>query len=897
MLLGPLIAVLIILSIVALLMSISTRSELDHYLRKHDSLSDRVNRIEKLQSAKTPAPVEQAPEPATAAPGQQPVEEPKLPAEFQEEPTAPPIAMPVVPPDEPVQPEPAMAQPTPLSIEAEWWSNMEAKIGKRWMVWAGALALFLGVGFFVKYAIDHRWIGPTTRVICGCAFGLVLIGLGYRFLRKKMRAFGQGLVGGGLAMLYVSIFAAFQFYGLIRQPIAFVLLVAVSAVGMTLSVIHDAMPISFIAILGGFLTPVLISTGQNERDLLFAYLLLLDLSVLGIGFFKKWRALDVLAFIGTAWLFGAWYDKFYEPSVLLPTLAWLGAFYVTFLLLPFVGHLRRKTPATVERFVMALVSSTGVFAFAYNMLYPDNSPGLSLVALSMGACCLVMGVLFATRVKDDKRGLLGFIALAITFLTISIPIYFKLNGITLCWAAEAPLLIYLGYKFKYRPVRVGGIIVLGITVLRLFVKHLPLHSEEFTFILNTRFATAMCVPLSCALFAVIHQLRGEHAGKVDHVEKVIGGILAGFLALIVLHTEIAQFFKYSASITAVDHRYYGLSSACVLWSLGALAFLFAGIRLRSRAACVVGFLGILVAVFLTLFLYERNFLDDYLFMLNIRFLAAFVMVLAFFSYGLVLCLRRQASGEKPSVGGRLLCVIGGAGLLILLNTESLTFSHHHLAWSGVTALWALGAAGFLFAGIKWRSLESRIAGIAALVFASGFAVRLYYLAVPAPYWLFLNVRFAAALLAALMMFIYGFVLLRSREQCSDEERSLAKILYAMGTLFLLGLLSVEVYKYCRGQFADIQKARWMAQMALTVTWSIYASAMLTIGFWKRVRAVRFAALALFGITAIKLLIVDIAWLDQIYRIISFMAMGLLMIGGSYLYHRAEKLLGAEAAEK
>ena len=208
--------------------------------------------------------------------------------------------------------KPRNHQPKPLfdGLDRDRWATLEVKLGKQWMTWVGAIVLFLSVGFFVKYAFEHKWLGEAARVILGGIAGMSVLAAGERFVRRKMRALGQGLVGAGLAILYVSLFAAYGLYGLLPQTVTFVLMVIVTAGGMALAVIHDAVAVSFLAVLGGLLTPVLLRTGRDPRDALFAYVLLLDLGVLGVALFKRWRMLDVLAFIGTWALFTGWYFTF-----------------------------------------------------------------------------------------------------------------------------------------------------------------------------------------------------------------------------------------------------------------------------------------------------------------------------------------------------------------------------------------------------------------------------------------------------------------------------------------------------------------------------------------------------------------------------------------------------------
>ena len=104
------------------------------------------------------------------------------------------------------------------------------------------------------------------------------------------------------------------------------------------------------------------------------------------------------------------------------------------------------------------------------------------------------------------------------------------------------------------------------------------------------------------------------------------------------------------------------------------------------------------------------------------------------------------------------------------------------------------------------------------------------------------------------------------------------------------MLSVDAFLYATRTAANAQQARWSSQMALSLVWSLYAVAMLGVGFWTRERALRLSALGLFGATVVKLVLVDLAIVrqEQIFRILSFFVAGVLMIAGSYLYHRVEK---------
>lgn len=649
-----------------------------------------------------------------------------------------------------------------------WWVGLEENVGKRWTTWGGALALFISAGFFLKYAFDNQWLGPTGRIALGIVAGIILLALGDQSLRRNMRALGQGLMGGGLAILYISLFAAFSLYDIIPQIPAFAAMVVVTAAGVALAVLHNAPALGFLALLGGFLTPLMVSSGQDARDSLFGYLVVLDLGVLGLAVFKRWRALDVLAFLGTWALFAGWYLNFYADSAVIPTVLWLAAFFLIFSIVPFMNQLRTRTPSSVECFAMALANAVVTFGFAYGILREDHRYALGFVALAMAACYILLAVLLRRRVPSDSRSLFGFVGLSVVFVTLAVPLHLKLHGITLVWAVEGPVLVYLGYLFAYRPVRIAGFVVLALAAPRLFFTHWPFHTAFYSLFLNRYFAAAMFVPIAAAVYSFIHHRNKTEATDVDRYLMVASAVSAGYLALIILSGEVT-------------------------WWLG-----YRGV-------------------------------------------------------------------------------------------ESLKY-YRYLSYCSVGAIWAIGAGAYLAAALWAGSKASYYAGLGALFVALMVCLVSYLIEGVEKYFLFLNTRFAMGLLTALAAFGFAWVARGSGGLFTDRDSALANGLFAVAGLVPLALLSAEVYTYCQDNISSRRRARWTGLMGLSVVWGVYAMVWLAIGFWKRIWEFRVAALGLLAVVAIKVVLVDMATVKQIYRIISFVALGLMMISASYLYHRLEQRL-------
>jgi uncharacterized membrane protein len=928
------------------------------------------------------------------------------------------------------------AVPLPAPPQKDYrafWSDFEARVGKRWMTWLGGVLLIVSAGLFVKYAVDREWMGPAQRVILAILVGIVLVVLGGMALRKAMRALGLGLTGTGLAILYVALWGAYGYFHLVPRPLAFTGMVLVTMTGIGLAVFHDAMAIAILAVLGGFLTPIMLWTGQDDRDILFSYLILLDMGILGAAFFRRWRALDVLGFLGTMALYYTWHVKFYTSDALVPALIWLGAFYLVFLIVPFAHALRRAKPLTVERFLQVPVNALFTFGFAYHMMQADHRHALALIAVCMAACYSALAVAVRRRVRGDEAATFGCVALAVFFTTIAVPLRLGLDGVLLAWSAEAPLLVYLGYRFRYRPLRLGGFAVLLTTGIRLAMRDWPMHSEPFRLLLNVPFASAFCLPLAAFVFAAIHSImRGKSDWGWDRALARIAGIAGGVLALTLLNVEFHQHFRLASELSKEQMKLMSLASGAIIWAAGAVLFALAGWRWKNRASEHVAFLSLVVGAFFVVLLHSVKIAHQFMPILNVRCLASLCVPLAAFLcgavcrrirrdewegeaglmariYGImggflglallhielhryfiahaaewsgdikiyawgsaaalwavgaalftlagsVLMSRASRRAAVPAVmvagvlvfllyGGDIvhafrpvlnlrclaalfvpaaafLCALisarpsagevdvgntllstgywigGGFALIILLHLELRAHFIGHVEQWGAdrymyglaagTAIWAAGAAAFALAGRRWKSIAALGAAAPALGVTVLLAIVMYGQAALGRFVPLLNARCLAALCGVAATLLYSWVIAERPAEMGFRRRGRTALF--IGFLFLLAVLSAEALRAAPAWIENRERARWVGQMSLSVLWGLYAALFLGVGFARKMRGFRFAGLALFGIAAVKVALLDLSWLEQIYRIVSFVALGVLMIAASYAYHRLEKRL-------
>jgi uncharacterized membrane protein len=228
--------------------------------------------------------------------------------------------------------EPVAPNAPESAAAAEAPKELETNIGLTWINRIAAITLILAAAFFFKYAVDNQWIGETGRIALGVIAGFIALGFGERAWRRDHRVYAQGVTALGVAVLYLSFYAAFAFYHLpvVPQTAAFLLMALTCATGGMLAMRYNAIAISVLALLGGYLTPVLLSTGEDRPWILFGYILLLDLGAMAVGRAKKWRHLAPLAMGGTAILYCLWFVGHFNADNQIVATVFAFVFYALF---------------------------------------------------------------------------------------------------------------------------------------------------------------------------------------------------------------------------------------------------------------------------------------------------------------------------------------------------------------------------------------------------------------------------------------------------------------------------------------------------------------------------------------------------------------------------------------
>src|SRR5258706_2174890 len=192
--------------------------------------------------------------------------------------------------------------------------DFASNLGPKILAAGAGLAFVVTLGLFVKIAWDNNWVGPTGRVLFGAVFGLGLLAGGVRLLRREYRPLGQALAGAGLAGLYTSAFAAHAFYHLIPRGASGTLMVAITGCAVLLAARLDARILAALAWIGGYMTPLLLSTGEDKALALFLFLAVLDAGAPILHHRKPWPGTGPIPLLGTILLYGGWYERFFTPE-------------------------------------------------------------------------------------------------------------------------------------------------------------------------------------------------------------------------------------------------------------------------------------------------------------------------------------------------------------------------------------------------------------------------------------------------------------------------------------------------------------------------------------------------------------------------------------------------------
>ncbi|QEI09284.1 DUF2339 domain-containing protein [Pigmentiphaga aceris] len=444
----------------------------------------------------------------------------------------------------------------------------------------GLVLLFLGLAFLLRYATEGMDVPVELRYAGVAAAAVALIGLGW-WLRKRNENYALLMQGGGIAVMYLTVFAAMRLHPLLSSGMALGLLVAVTVFSAMLAVLQNALGLAAAAALGGFAAPILTSTGSGNHVALFSYFALLNAGIFAIAWFKAWRLLNLIGFVGTFGIGFAWGLRSYTSELFASTEPFLILFllmYVGIGLLFARRKLRDAEAVPEDRNALlrwavkkgdyidgTLLFGVPVVAFALQFAlirHLEFGPAFSALALGL----FYMGLARVVAGRSVDRALLlveTCLALGVIFGTLAIPLGLDARWTSAAWAVEGAGIYWLGLR-QSRPIARGFGLLLQLGAALMFLAELRL-GDGTTILSGVPLGSLM---LGAAMLVSFWNLRQSRDPSLHAWEAWCKPVLAA----------LGCFFLYLLAPLLL-----GINATAIVLAVAGLATLFAGLRLGERS--------------------------------------------------------------------------------------------------------------------------------------------------------------------------------------------------------------------------------------------------------------------------------------------------------------------------
>lgn len=648
-------------------------------------------------------------------------------------------------------------------VKAPEDSNAEFAFGSKVFTGVGVVAVLLAVGFFLRYAFAHDLISPGARVGLGIVFGVALAGLG-NFLRDKYKGYGLALVGGGLGVIYISLYAAHYFYGFLPAGVVMVAIVALTVGSVAMGIRYASELLVGYAFFGAYLMPLLLMHDVfTSVHAFFWYLIVVNAGVLLVARFNAWPRLTIESLIASSILICGWVAVADAAAVQALVITYISiVFFIYFATSTLNFVFRDRDYKGMDSFLMYAVPTV---YFLLELSVVHTKDGIALLALAIGAFYLVMAAVLRSgfsTLGDLKMFSNGLLVIALPYFVLAAGLHFHGSAVTLAWATEAVAMLGIGTLVKTKTNRIAAIVLAVITGLQL----LTVSWGHLAPLWNARVLTYLLVAVMFGIFWAVYQF--VHATSSPSLDN---------------------------EVSANDEPFYGR---------------------------LIGAVGMFVTPLILIVLEFTDALPSH----------AWLDIPAAWAIYFVLALSLATMAREP-----------------ILRV---------LSYIGIT----VGVCTMLMA--QWTLDLSQHATV-------------------------VNIRVATALLYVLAA-AFAIFLLRTREDVDSEEKeSLSTFLSVIVHGVLLWVFSVEIidhYNYLMHTASgDPTTLENFKRIGLSAYWLVYALALLSIGIFYRSAIARKVASGLFAVVVFKIFLYDTANFSDIYRFVSFLILGIILLLAGYFYYR------------
>jgi uncharacterized membrane protein len=769
-------------------------------------------------------------------------------------------------------------EPDAVDRAIEWAKDFFT--GENAIVRIGMIVLFFGVAFLLKFVADRGMLPVEWRLVGVAAFAVVLLVAGWR-LRGKRATYGLILQGGAIGILYLTVFGAFRLYGLLPAPFAFALLVAMVVLGMALAVLQNARSLALLATAGGFLAPVLTSTGGGRHVLLFGYYALLNVGILGVGWYRAWRELNLVGFIFTFAMGFVWGQRYYHGEIFASTEPFLILFFVFYVALA-VLFARRQPPHLKGTVDGTLVFGVPVVAFALQaVLMKPYAYGLALSAVAIGIFYLSLATAVFRKNPTNYRLLAeSFLALGIVFGTLAIPLALDARWTAAAWAVEGAAIVWVSARQQRWLGRAfGSLLVFAAGVS--FIGRFGFKSADLIFLNGHFLGCGLIAGASFFVSFLYAQKRDDQKPweGVLHYAHFVFGVpwwCAGVAREIDLY--VPSLHQHAAALTAfaltallaltvgiragfVTLRRLTLGLAPVL-----LLFMLASVIFYPHPFEHLNGLAWAVAIVAHVFVLRHATFKTPGALSGLLHACGVWVVAGLFAKELAWAVDRFTGGN----GAWGVAAVGVALATVLLSVSRLC--QHATRWP-----WKTESRSYLNLGLTPLALLAALWSVAVNLSDSGRAE-------PLPYVPLLNPLDLSQIFVFVGLWSW-FVAMRASHFALTRHRvvEFSSAIGVLGFLWLNALLLRSLHHFADIAFSwHAMMGSTLVQAALSIFWTVIALPVTVFAARLSSRPFWLVGAGLLALTVGKLFLVDLARTGTVARIVSFLVVGVLLLLIGYL---------------
>jgi len=748
-------------------------------------------------------------------------------------------------------------------------------LGGNTMVRSGVVILFLGVAFLLKFASDNNFIPIELRLAGVGLLGIALLAFGWN-QREKRKQYAWAIQGGGVGVLYLTIFAAYKLYALIPSGLAFALLIAVAFLSATIAVLQSALPLAILGFTGGFLAPIFTSTGHGSHVGLFSYYLVLNLAIAFVAFHKTWRPLNVLGFAFTFIIGTLWGAKSYVPAHFATTEPFLIIHFLLFTAIAVIYAHKQSTSAT-DYVDATLVFGTPIVGFSLQYaLLRDSHFGLAYSALALGIFYLGLAWWVFHRQRDTLK-FLGecFLALGVGFMTLTLPLALDGRWTSAAWAVEGVGLLWVGLKQNRWLPTLSGLALQGLAALA-FSHGWGLTGYSGITHQNLFLGVGFIALSGWACGALWNAYRPNQWRLLNHALALWGWL-----------------WWVGAGLTAIDellpsNYYVHIGLAFVAVSSVVLANIAPRIRWNNLAKLSVLLLPVMGLVALGDAM--RYWFDR---IPPSQWYGGIVWPLTFACYAWLI--RENAVPNRARLRAPLLWIMAFIGVLEWQHqfgwhvAESYVWSE--IAWAvmpllivGAVTYWQFAKKSTLTEQEKnsantWAWLGSLPLMVFAVAWYLWMSLKSSGYAAPLPYIPLINPLDIVLIGTLLLMLIWQRKLTQHLGKLSQLNPKLAGL---MGFALLNGVLLRTLHHWVGTPFEWTSLfSNSTVQMAFTFLWGITAFILMLLAHKRAQRSLWIAGAVLVGLVVAKIFLLDLAQHGSVERIVSFIGAGIMLLVMGY----------------